>query len=173
MGVMQTTLRPISFFLFGIILLPSCGLFKKKPKVIPRNANITLSGRIQSVNKDAKFVLIRRYGPWKVGEGQVVESRGGGRTASLMPTGEKLGEHVAADIRSGEVEVGDAVYIRRIVEATKDKPAATPITPLTLTVPKTAAPAAPLPAKPTPVPPLPAAKPPVQLELPKTPEDQL
>jgi hypothetical protein len=39
-----------------------------------------------------------------------------------MPTGEKLGEHVAADIRSGSVEVGDAVYLRRINTSQKSKP---------------------------------------------------
>lgn len=129
MGDMHTMLRPVFFALIGALLLPSCGFFKKKKKAVPRNSNIRLSGRVQSVNKDAKSVIIRRYGPWKVDEGQVVESRGEGRTGNLIPTGEKLGEHVAADIRSGEVEVGDAVYIRRVTKKPEDIKPAAPTTP--------------------------------------------
>ena len=78
------------------------------------NRNVRLSGRVYKVDKTAGYVLIRRYGLWRVSEGEVVESRGEGRTSSLLPTGERLGEHVAADIRSGEVAVGDGVYIRKI-----------------------------------------------------------
>ncbi len=97
-----------------LVVLPSCGLLKKKPRLVEVNRNIRLAGRVQQVDKVAKFVLIRRYGPWRVGEGEVVESRGDGRTASLQPTGERLGEYVAADIRSGGVESGDGVYIRKV-----------------------------------------------------------
>ncbi len=97
-----------------LVLCPGCGLFEKPPQPIELNRNVRLSGRVDKVNKNAGYVLIRRYGPWRVGAGQVVESRGEGRTSSLLPTGERLGEHVAADIRSGDVEVGDGVYIRRI-----------------------------------------------------------
>ena len=105
-----------------ILLLPSCSFFKKKPIALGNNSNIRLSGRVQSVNESARFVLIRRYGPWRVAEGQIVESRGDGRSASLMPTGEKLGEHVAADIRGGSVEVGDGVYIRTIIKGASKTP---------------------------------------------------
>ena len=103
---MHRAIRITGIFILSLLLLPSCSFFKKKPKEVPVNPNIRLSGRVQSVNKAERFVLIRRYGPWRVGEGQVVESRGEGRIANLTPTGEKLGEHVAADIRSGDVEVG-------------------------------------------------------------------
>ena len=100
--------------LAALVLIPGCGWFKKKPKPIELNRNVRLSGRVYKVNQAAGYVLIRRYGPWRVGEGDIVESRGEGRTSSLLPTGERLGEHVAADIRSGDVEVGDGVYIRKI-----------------------------------------------------------
>ncbi|BDS08682.1 hypothetical protein NT6N_37220 [Oceaniferula spumae] len=157
------------------LLLPSCGLFKKKEKPVLRTPNIRLSGRVQTVNKDSKFVLIRRYGPWKVDEGEIVESRGENRTANLAPTGEKLGEHVAADIRSGEVEVGDAVYIRRVVKKDKPQtPAATtkPQPAATATTPPVNSPAA-TPAPPVaPAPVIPPA-PPAEPELPAEPEDQL
>lgn len=100
--------------LSALLLLPSCGLFKKKPKPSERNRNVRLAGRVYKVDEKSRFVLIRRYGPWRVSEGEVVESRGEGRTASLLPTGERLGEHVAADIRSGTADIGDGVYIRKI-----------------------------------------------------------
>lgn len=102
------------------LLTCSCGLFKKKPEPIKVNTNIRLAGRIHSVN--GSFVLIRRYGRWNVKDGEVVESRGEGRTGSLYPTGERLGEHVAADIRQGNVQPGDAVYIRVIRPSTPAKP---------------------------------------------------
>jgi len=114
---MHIALRLFCFIILGFFLLPSCGLLKKKPKEVSRKkSNIRLSGRVQQVNQEGQFVLIRRYGLWKVGESHVVESRGDGRTASLKPTGEKLGEHVVADINSGDVKVGDAVYIRRLIK---------------------------------------------------------
>ncbi len=99
-----------------LLLLPSCGLFDKKPEVTPSKlkSEARLSGRIYKVNIGEGYVLIRRYGPWRVGDDEMVESRGVGRTANLLPTGERLGEHIAADIRSGEVEIGDGVYIRKI-----------------------------------------------------------
>ena len=116
--------------LTALILLPSCGLFKKKPKPVEWTRNIRLSGRVHKVDEKSRYVLIRRYGPWHVDEGEVVESRGEGRTANLLPTGERLGEHVAADIRSGTVEIGDGVYIRKISTTQKPKPSASPESPV-------------------------------------------
>ncbi len=109
-----------------LTLLPSCGLLKKKPGSVRINPNIHLAGRVQRVDEAAKFVLIRRYGPWRVGEGDVVESRGEGRAANLLPTGERLGEHVAADIVSGTVGPGDGVYIRRVTPSAKPGDSAKP-----------------------------------------------
>lgn len=92
----------------------SCGSSPEDEAQVSRpESEHRLAGRVQSVNEESRFVLIRRYGPWHVREDEVVECRGGDRTANLLPTGEKLGEHIAADIRQGRVAVGDAVYIRR------------------------------------------------------------
>lgn len=119
-----------------LLLLPSCGLFKKKPQVTLSHPKERISGRIYQVNQTEGYVLIRRYGPWRVGDEEIVESRGEGRTANLLPSGERLGEHVAADIRSGEVKVGDGVYIRRIATSQdtitsteREKPAPSDIKP--------------------------------------------
>ena len=122
------------FFTLVGVLLSSCGLLKKKPQVVRNESDTRLAGRIQSVNKTDRFVLIRRYGLWRVKEGQVVVSRGDdGRTSNLIPTGEKLGEHVAADIRSGDVEIGDSVYIRQVVKPRESQPTVSTLTPATPT----------------------------------------
>jgi hypothetical protein len=62
-------------------------------------------------------------------EGGLLSSIGSaGRTASLVVTGEKLGKHAAADIRSGAVEVGDPVYHRPIqASPTLEKTAIPPV----------------------------------------------
>ena len=70
-----------------------------------------LVGRIASVPADKRFVLIQSYGAWEIETGRVLTTRGPDeRTANLRTTGEKLGEFAAADLQSGTVEVGDAVY---------------------------------------------------------------
>lgn len=106
-------------FIFGFLvilcLLPGCGSSPQKTEAEKPVQNIRLAGRVQRVNLASGFVLIRRYGGWHVGDDEIVESRGEGRTANLLPSGERLGEHIAADVRSGEVEVGDAVYIRKLL----------------------------------------------------------
>lgn len=72
-----------------------------------------LVGRVASVPADRQFVLIQSYGTWSVAAGEPVFSAGpDGRTANLLPTGERLGQFLAADLRSGDVVVGDAVYFR-------------------------------------------------------------
>ncbi len=101
--------------LFVFCFLPACGSSPKDVEVEPTVQNLRLAGRVQRVNLSSGFVLIRRYGGWHVGEDEIVESRGEGRTANLQPSGERLGEHIAADVRSGEIEVGDAVYIRKLL----------------------------------------------------------
>lgn len=72
-----------------------------------------LIGRVASVPAGRQFVLIQSYGQWTVPAGEPVFSVGPDeRTANLLPTGERLGQFLAADLRSGEAGVGDAVYFR-------------------------------------------------------------
>lgn len=111
----------------AVIFLSGCGGVGKNPKPVRDNTwDPRLAGRIQKVDQASQFVLIRRYGGWHVTEGEVVESRGEGRAANLLPTGERLGEHVAADIRSGEVEEGDVVYIRKTMTPRKPENSGNP-----------------------------------------------
>jgi len=74
-----------------------------------------LVGRIASIPRDKRFVLIQSYGKWAVETGSILTTRGPDeRTANLLATGESLGEFAAADLQSGLVEVGDAVYSRHV-----------------------------------------------------------
>lgn len=99
---------------------PSCGTLKsttpektetdKKPVV---TEGPKLVGRVATIPADRRFVLIQSYGKWTMEAGAVLTTRGpDDRAANLRVTGEKLGEFAAADLQSGLVETGDAVYFQ-------------------------------------------------------------
>jgi hypothetical protein len=83
------------------------------PKPAPDPPKIV--GRVASIPADKRFVLIQSYGKWNIGTGTILTTRGEDeRSANLLVTGEALGEFAAADVQSGSVEVGDAVYSRHV-----------------------------------------------------------
>ncbi len=101
--------------------LTGCALFNFRKSDQEEEAKETppegpkLIGRIASIPPERKFVLIQSYGKWNVETGSILTTRGPEeRTANLLATGESLGEFAAADIQSGQIEVGDAVYSRHI-----------------------------------------------------------
>lgn len=119
-------------------LLPAlggCGIFKTsrsaekedvKPSVPPR-----LVGRIASIPPGKKFVLIQSYDTWNIEPGTILTTRGpDSRSANLRVTGESNSRFAAADLQSGTVEVGDAVYSRHV-----PKPPETPSEPQALPEP--------------------------------------
>lgn len=99
------------------LALGACSTFKSgkpdadmQPPTQPP-AGPELVGRIASIASERRFVLIQSYGPWKREAGAVLTSRGDeDRVANLLVTGEAAGQFAAADIQSGTVEIGDAVY---------------------------------------------------------------
>lgn len=104
------------------VLLPACA---DKPEELPKEkkedaGSPRVVGRVASVPASRKFVLIQAYGSWKVENGAILTTQGPeGRAANLRATGEKLGQYAAADIQSGTLEVGDAVYtIAKLPETT-------------------------------------------------------
>lgn len=112
-------MKPSRLLLLCCIFIPACALLKKekadqeKPK--PAAEGPKLVGRIASVPADKRFVLIQSYGKWEVESGRILTTRGlDDRTANLRTTGETLGEFAAADLQSGTVEVGDAVYFQHV-----------------------------------------------------------
>lgn len=102
-----------------VLSLTSCASVKNQTadasaeKPLPKGP--TLVGRIASVPPDKHFVLVQRYDKWLGHTGQILTTRGPeNRTANLRTTGEKLGEFAAADIQSGSVKIGDAVYLQHV-----------------------------------------------------------
>lgn len=104
------------------VAITACGTFKseksEQSKEKPRSDAPTLVGRIASIPADKRFVLIQNYGNWNFDIGTILTTRGPEeRTANLLITGESLGHFAAADLQSGLVEVGDAVYSKHAVKA--------------------------------------------------------
>jgi hypothetical protein len=111
-------------FFTSLFLMLSCCAKKptEKPQEKASDPNKPrLVGRIASISPDKKFALIQAYGTWNVETGKILASHGGnGRSANLLVTGEKLGQFAAADIQSGEIEIGDATYTAAIVPEKED-----------------------------------------------------
>jgi hypothetical protein len=98
-------------------VMAGCGLFASKKESPtedkPGAGAPELVGRIASIPADKRFVLIQSYGTWKIEPGTVLTTRGPEeRSANLLVTGESLGQFAAADLQSGTVDIGDAVYSR-------------------------------------------------------------
>ena len=113
----------LTLLLAVALFVCSCGSAKpEKPKEEAKKPIVEgpkLVGRIASIPADKRFVLIQSYGKWGVESGQILTTRGpDDRTANLRTTGELLGEFAAADLQSGSVEVGDAVYSQHVVKPT-------------------------------------------------------
>lgn len=92
----------------------SCSIFSKKPELDTKEEPPQaprLVGRIASIPADRRFVLIQSYGTWNIETGSILTSQGPDeRSANLLITGEKLGQFAAADLQSGQVEIGDGVF---------------------------------------------------------------
>jgi hypothetical protein len=113
---MKAPLAPwIAMFIAAALV--SCASQKsatlEKPETPEKSDAPVLIGRIASIPADKRFVLIQSYANQKVRSGTILTTRGTqGRTANLRATGESLGQFAAADLQSGTLEVGDAVYSR-------------------------------------------------------------
>ena len=113
---MKSSLPLLFAALFAVF---SCGPTKPKEETKKPLEGPTLVGRIASIPADKRFVLIQSYGTWEVESGRILTTRGpADRTANLRTTGESLGEFAAADLQSGLVEVGDAVYSQHTAKPT-------------------------------------------------------
>ncbi len=104
--------------LVGIFFLSSCAGSKpvEVEKVEPQRDRMV--ARVASVNIAANYVLIQRLGRLVVPEDSILytlgtnTAEGNNSPASIKVTGERLGQFLAADIMSGKLVVGDAVYLR-------------------------------------------------------------
>lgn len=102
----------------GVCLLNSCA--NNQPIVEEEKDEVILDkmvARVASVNRAAEYVLIQRFGRLVIPEDSILYTLGStapdsNNVASIRVTGEKLGQFLAADIISGELTVGDTVYLR-------------------------------------------------------------
>ena len=122
-------MKTARFLCFAALALTACGAFKREkpedPKDKAKSEAPKLVGRIASIPANKRFVLIQCYEKWNVETGTILTTRGPDeRSANLRATGETLGQFAAADLQSGAVEVGDAVYSRHV-----PKPPQAPVTP--------------------------------------------
>jgi len=118
----------------ALAALPACSLFHSgkshapKAKDPPPSEAPQLIGRIASIPADKRFVLIQSYNSGKIEAGRILTTRGPEeRSANLLTTGESLGQFAAADLQSGRVEVGDAVYSRHVPKPAAPPPTAQPV----------------------------------------------
>jgi hypothetical protein len=96
--------------LAALVCLTSCAA-DPEPEQKPEPPRLV--GRIASIVPAQRFVLIQSYGRWTIESGTILTTRGDDeRSANLRVTGEQQGQFAAADIQSGEVRKGDAVYTR-------------------------------------------------------------
>lgn len=107
--------------LVSTLALTSCDLFKpkppepEKPKAPEMPEPRQLIGRISSAPEGQNFILIQGFSGVSLPIGTILTTRGAdGRAANIKITGEALGNFAAADLQSGEVKVGDAVYLPKL-----------------------------------------------------------
>lgn len=102
-------------FIFSLACLVLVSCATKEPEEKPKAEPPRLVGRIASIPPDKRFVLIQSFGKWIAEPGAILTTRGADqRSANLLVTGEALGQFAAADLQSGQVELGDAVYSQHI-----------------------------------------------------------
>ena len=123
----------MKFLLLISLFLVSCGNKAspdepKKRKDIASSIQIIV-GRIASVSRRGKFVLIQKLGTGTLPKGVIYQSRGpDGRTASLRLSGERIRDFFAADLLSGKTGKGNAVIAyqypgeRQTIEENKIQP---------------------------------------------------
>lgn len=101
------------FLSFALCLsLSACGWFSKEEEVEEPTGPL-LVGRIAAVHANHGFVLVQGFNDLKLAGGLLLTTQGeGDRVGSLMVTGERSGRYSAADIKAGDIEVGDAVFAR-------------------------------------------------------------
>ncbi len=111
----------------ALMAAPACSSFKSAKPAEPAPSPVAeapqLIGRIASIPADQRFVLIQTYGRHPIKTGSILTTRGPeNRNANLLATGETLGQFTAADLQSGSVKIGDAVYSQPSPKAAEPAP---------------------------------------------------
>lgn len=114
------------FFSMASVIFTSCQNTAKptetEEKKEPPRYLESLVGKVTSYEADTKIIIIQTLGSFKNKADDVVFSRGKeGRTGNLHLTGQGNQFFRAAELRSGDVEVGDAIFWRRANPNFKEK----------------------------------------------------
>lgn len=125
-------IKCVLFPLVLAVVLPGCGLFKKKEKEKPAGPKTTLVGIVEMVNPEQNYVLIRCEVLPDFGAGtELVAVDATGAETKLKLTPERKGRYLTADILSGQPKVMNLV-VRRTSgnEPLKVPTAPTPVKPM-------------------------------------------
>ncbi len=105
-----------------LCVVGGCADTAPPPKAEKTKQPDQLVARVASVYKAENYALIQRYGQLSLANDSILYSRGAnGKSANLKVTGERLGQFLAADILSGDLDIGDAVYLRIFENQDKSK----------------------------------------------------
>ena len=105
-----------SFLAIACLNMTACSPPPQEVPVVEKKMD-RLVARVASINKEAGYALIQRYGRLNVTDENILYTVSvDGKTSNLKVTGERLGQFIAADIVSGDLNIGDAVYLRIIKE---------------------------------------------------------
>lgn len=102
------------------LLMASCSLFGKKTEKRKEDDSPKLVGRVASIPVGGGYALVETYGRWLVPTGSLLTTSGEGRAAVLSASGEKVERFAAADIKSGTLQPGDAVFYRAVKDTEDD-----------------------------------------------------
>jgi len=108
-----------------LLLLTSCGVFKRAPKRMkPQEPPPVLEvGQIDMVNEIQNFVLIHAPGRIALSPGTMMDVMGtDGIKAKVKLSPERKGSYLTADIESGTPAKGDAVVWHRVTPSTAPPP---------------------------------------------------
>lgn len=107
------------FWIYAILAIPLLTGCAKPVETAPLEEvkSDKLVARVASIHHEEGYALIQRYGRLKLSDDAILYTLSvDGETSNLKVSGERLGQFVAVDIMSGELNVGDAVYLRDLTE---------------------------------------------------------
>ena len=105
--------------ILSLFAITSCSSLKKEEDQEKEDKeNTIVVGRVYSIAKSEKIVLIEKYKPGSFSPNGIYHTLGStNNTASVRPTGEKIRNLHAADLINGDPHIGDAVLMRILAEA--------------------------------------------------------
>lgn len=116
-------IKCVLFPLVLALVLPGCGLFKKKKKPEPQGPKTTVVGIVEMVNPEQNYVLIRCDIVPNYGAGtELVAMDAAGTESKLKLTQERKGRYLTADIESGQPKVMNLVVRRTRGDGPLDVP---------------------------------------------------